>query len=396
MAKENDSDNSPSTDTKGTESAVPHHKHSTNWFVKFTTLLIWLAVISVGGIWFLKKERQLHHIPQPFTSILNNLVSSADFDPKSKVTQNIINQVKMVQARQDHIQEQLELLAVRIDNLHNSDNAQSQQNTVAPLQPANTQEPEAKVEQPAPPARQNKDEILDYDQESLSEGLSEINNKTVQLEEQIYALNNELQKAKKSDLHTSLLINAVNLRDSVNAGKNYHHELEMLKKQSGGNQVLNENLLILTEHVKNDVPNLATLTAEFDTISAEALNVYRKNKTERSFLDNVALKLSNMISIRKTGNHAGQHDTESTLARAEHHLLQGQLYLATAELAKLEGSAKSILEPWIERAQARLTIENATAQIYKHIADISYYQQTEPASAPNDPKAASADGAEPQ
>ena len=124
-------------------------------------------------------------------------------------------------------------------------------------------------------------------------------------------------------------------------------------------------LRALRQHAAEGVATPAQLAAEFSPLAREALAAER-NVPDAGLIARMWNGVLSLISIRRVGNVAGE-SPEARIARAEAALAEENLELAVAELRPLQGAAADRLAPWLERAEARLRIDEAVAAINSRI-----------------------------
>ncbi len=145
----------------------------------------------------------------------------------------------------------------------------------------------------------------------------------------------------------------------------------------------------LRPHAGEGAPTPAQLIARFPEAARQALAAESVSDAENIFA-RLWNSFASLISIRRVGDIEGD-DSGARLARAEAALLRDDLATAADELEALEGTAAQSIRPWLQDAQARLSIEDAIAGINARIVQILASQtapgqsapdQTVPASAP--------------
>ena len=112
---------------------------------------------------------------------------------------------------------------------------------------------------------------------------------------------------------------------------------------------------------KHGAPSFAELKARFPDVAAEALAAEKRSHAT-SWLARLWNNLTNVVIVRRIGPANGQ-DSESILARAGSKLNGGDLAASSVELHSLRGAARTTLQPWLNAAQDRLTIERTNAKL---------------------------------
>ncbi|MEE8438702.1 MAG: mitofilin family membrane protein [Micropepsaceae bacterium] len=140
----------------------------------------------------------------------------------------------------------------------------------------------------------------------------------------------------------------------------------------------------LRPHAGQGAPTPAQLIARFPEAARQALAAESISDAENIFA-RLWNSFASLISIRRVGDIEGD-DSGARFARADAALLRDDLATAAGELEALEGAAAQSIRPWLQDAQARLSIEDAIAGINTRIVQILASQsapdQTVPASAP--------------
>jgi hypothetical protein len=112
---------------------------------------------------------------------------------------------------------------------------------------------------------------------------------------------------------------------------------------------------------RTGAPTRAELAARFPDVATSALTA-ENSARPRSWLGRLWSNIGNLIVVRRIGDTKGA-DSESILARTGAHLDRGDLAGAITEMRLLKGNARTMAQPWLSDAQARLTIERDLAII---------------------------------
>lgn len=122
-------------------------------------------------------------------------------------------------------------------------------------------------------------------------------------------------------------------------------------------------IALLRPHAQTGVPSLAALATEFPA-AARLAHTAGLSRNDKSLLGGLGRFFGNFISIRRTD--AAGDDPDSLLYRAEVRLAAGDLRGAIAYLNQLPSAAQSALSPWMDRAQARLSVDDATQRLARN------------------------------
>ncbi len=106
------------------------------------------------------------------------------------------------------------------------------------------------------------------------------------------------------------------------------------------------------------VPSLETLQADFPDAAREALRLARASDTEAGWGARLVDFLAAQTGARSVTPRDGD-DPDAVLSRAEFALSEGRIPDVLTELQALDPALKAPLDPWIARAEARVTADAA-------------------------------------
>jgi len=115
----------------------------------------------------------------------------------------------------------------------------------------------------------------------------------------------------------------------------------------------------LAPHAADGVPTRAELANSFSQKAAEAVAVSAGGEGQGDLVSGVLRRLGDVVSVRRVGPDATGSDAASVLARAEAALQGGDLAGAVKQVDALQGPPGEVMQPWLERARARLAAEDA-------------------------------------
>ena len=118
---------------------------------------------------------------------------------------------------------------------------------------------------------------------------------------------------------------------------------------------------LLRPYAEKGVPSEVSLAIEFPRYAAAA-NVAARQASDRGGLISQVLHAFDVISIRRTDSLGGA-SPDAILHQAELQLDAGDLRGAVAGLARLPLKAQTSLKPWMDQAQARLSVDDATQRL---------------------------------
>lgn len=154
----------------------------------------------------------------------------------------------------------------------------------------------------------------------------------------------------------------VRLRMAALAGNAFGPELKALESMhdtGAGDDAA--SLETLRSVAQRGAPVLSALQARFGGLAREALR-QAQQAAAQSLWERIYARMTSLVLLRRTGDVAGD-EPDAVLARAELRLKNNDLAGALAEVKKLGGPARAVLEPWIEEAQHRLDLEAALAML---------------------------------
>jgi hypothetical protein len=154
-----------------------------------------------------------------------------------------------------------------------------------------------------------------------------------------------------------------NLSRASQSGQPFKAELAVIR----GLQPADASLAALAAIADKGAPVVATLQSAFPALADAAVKAERDAVAGEGF-DRIWSGVSSMVSVRATGSPGGA-DTVSVLARAETKLKSGDLKSAYEETGKLQGAARTALDPWRREAEARIKLDAAIANVSRAIAD---------------------------
>jgi len=113
------------------------------------------------------------------------------------------------------------------------------------------------------------------------------------------------------------------------------------------------------------LPSKATLATQFPHIAATANIAAQAANGGKGPLAKLFRSLGDLmsISVRRTDAGPGGVGVEATLAHAEAHMDSGDLAGAVSDLNSLPAPAQTAIRPWLDKARARVALDNATRQI---------------------------------
>jgi len=202
--------------------------------------------------------------------------------------------------------------------------------------------------------------------ENIQSELSEVANRTVELEAKLFSLSEVLKKADKEQEFSALVVSAVNLREAVRSHKSFTQELELLKQfQPKG--IIAEEMLKMLPYAEEGSPSIREVKEAFSSAADAILDRARKTKEAPTFKDKIMGHLTDIVSIRKLPSDTEGQDIESVIARTEYALMRNDLEKAQKEIETLDRNKYPAITEWLEILQAHSISQKSSAAIYKHI-----------------------------
>ena len=147
----------------------------------------------------------------------------------------------------------------------------------------------------------------------------------------------------QADEKVALLMALAQLKEAVSHGSDYAQALQAVAVRLIHRKDLQPALQSLAMHARRGLTTPEQSKARFEPLLRQAL--------EASTKATGGTTLGALVSIRKTGLPEGSTD-EAILARAETHLLEGDMEACLRELEALSRRAAEIFAPWVSTARA--------------------------------------------
>ncbi len=186
---------------------------------------------------------------------------------------------------------------------------------------------------------------------------------------QIQALRSELTKYRSQEKIAKMIVNYVDLRNKIFAGKNYTHELQSFEIISSSDEVL----VTKAAKLKSSLANFATkekLEHHFaDLIPELILNKKSGNESETLF-QKVRRNISRLVVIRRI-DEKNPHEIDATIVRIEKMLKQENYQDALSAALSLDSSYHLILKEFLEELASALEIQQADQEIMNYLKSLS-------------------------
>ncbi|MDX2113257.1 MAG: hypothetical protein SFW63_05960 [Alphaproteobacteria bacterium] len=153
----------------------------------------------------------------------------------------------------------------------------------------------------------------------------------------------------QADEKVALVLALAQLKEQAARGAVYQPALQSVAAMLTTREDLQPLLQSLATHAARGVTTPERSKAEFEPLLRRAL--------EASSTQTSKNPLGSLVSIRRTGLPEGTSD-EAVLARAETHLLAGDMAGCLRQLEALSSEAAPIFAPWIENARAYRRVQD--------------------------------------
>lgn len=145
------------------------------------------------------------------------------------------------------------------------------------------------------------------------------------------------------------------LKSAVDSGRPYVTELAAVK--AGLSE--DTDLAALEAHASSGVAPVSVLIAEFPAVAREIHGTFAKANPSDDVVDSLLSSALSIVSVRGPGDADGT-GPDAVLRRMENAVAKGNLSDAIAAYPDLPEAAKAAGEAWIERAKARVQIDELT------------------------------------
>jgi len=156
------------------------------------------------------------------------------------------------------------------------------------------------------------------------------------------------------------------LREAVMSGKPFVQELEALRSLAGSAPDLAAAIANLERQAAGGVATVSRLHRDFGAIAGDIVRATRELEGEGWF-EKAANRVLSMVSVRRIDNRSDTTSVEGIVALTEQSLEKGDLVSAIESVERLQEidvKAATVAAEWLKRAQARLSVERAVAQLH--------------------------------
>jgi len=162
------------------------------------------------------------------------------------------------------------------------------------------------------------------------------------------------------------------MREAVMAGKPFVQELEALRSLAGSAPDLAAAIANLERQADGGVATVSRLHRDFVAIAGDIVNATRELEGEGWF-EQAANRILSMVSVRRVDGKSDSASVEGIVALTEKSLEKGDLVAAIESVERLQEidvKAATVAAEWLKKAQARLSVERAVAQLHVYAVSL--------------------------
>ena len=182
------------------------------------------------------------------------------------------------------------------------------------------------------------------------------------------ALGRTLEGVPGEDLKAAAILIAFSqFRVSLEREEPFEQDLALLQELIGDNAPeLQENLQRLSVHADGGVLTASGLSSELKQMTGDIV-VSSLKGDDVSIKEKAKARFGSLVQIEKDGEMLSGTPTQATVAKAQNYIEQGQIEDGISALQGLDGSASSIVQPFIEKAKASILAEKVKAMLSENI-----------------------------
>jgi hypothetical protein len=149
-----------------------------------------------------------------------------------------------------------------------------------------------------------------------------------------------------------------NLKRTVDRGVPFAKELAEVRKVASAGVKLEA----LERHKDRGVPTVAELEREFRSVAFSIIDA-EKQPADAHWTDRLIASAKSVVRVRKVDQGADDKSVEAVVARMETSLKGGRLGEVMAEAGKLPEQARAPAKAWLEKVEARSSVDQAITAI---------------------------------
>ncbi len=230
----------------------------------------------------------------------------------------------------------------------------------------------------APPSRDETADRLASLEAKVADGgaVAALRAENERLAGEISALKNQISgfereralRARQRERAQSFLSAVENLRAAAAGAGSYAAALDLVEAAVGDDPKAVEVLKPLHARAERGVLTRQMLAARFDSVATDAMRAEAGGKS--GLWGNVSEQVAHLIVVRRTGGRAPVGSVEAALWKADVSLRSGDLAGAVASLDGIPEPASSAVDPWLDDARARLTLDRTVAALEARVVAI--------------------------
>lgn len=289
---------------------------------------------------------------------------SSDLETLKSEAQRLGTQISTVDNAAKAAAEKLAAAQKQIQNSLDSSQKQSEQKLIAAQQKASeslsaAQEKVATIETALSTFSEEVERQLATltKPEDVKTALTPVTQQVSALNDQVRSVIEREKTRQESTKRIVLALELSNLKRAMERGDPIKEPLAEVKKLAPEDL----NLTALENFSEAGTPTTTSLQSSFRNIARSALDAERAPKSD-SVLDQFLSGAQSIVRVRRTGRVEGD-TAEAVIARMEARLSEGDLAGALAEAAALKGPALEAAAPWIDKLEARVSVDQAMADI---------------------------------
>jgi len=179
--------------------------------------------------------------------------------------------------------------------------------------------------------------------------------------EQSAAIGQTFESVPQDDLKAAaMLLGMAQLRSALNRDNEaFESDLSLLRKIVGDeNPELNAALERLAPHAQDGVLTVSGLSTELRSFAGDAVAASLAGE-DVTVKERAKARMNELFQVQKDGELITGTETQAALVSAEQQLQNGDIQAAMDAVGGLDGPAAEALLPWLQKAQASLSAQNA-------------------------------------
>jgi len=191
---------------------------------------------------------------------------------------------------------------------------------------------------------------------------------------------NKVEQSGVAELRISriptIILAVSQLRRSVLSGRPFLKDLNVLRGVLSSNDGMKAPVMILERYSKSGISTILGLRQYFTKISRVLVTKSRVTKKSDDWYENIRSRIFSLVSIRRIDGDSDESSLESYILKVEKFLETEDLRSAVKAFKELTvqfTEMTKIVEPWLNKANARLLAERAITSL--HVSAIALLDQ---------------------